>query len=163
MNTALVQPSVSICFFILKNPYNLSFTSLCSLKLNQQQARLDSPAAALIKNSSFTQTVRSLDLFFHFLKPLKSLQLFFTCGSVTFLSELLAITVCVFPPSDSEVVYRNRDGHVIKFNFELNETEVILSNSTFVSLLEMFHVFYDYFTVVEFVSSWSKVANVTNF
>ncbi|XP_035492772.2 inactive dipeptidyl peptidase 10-like isoform X3 [Scophthalmus maximus] len=35
--------------------------------------------------------------------------------------------------SDSEVVYRNRDGHVIKFNFALNETEVILSNSTFVA------------------------------
>uniref|UniRef100_A0A7N6BB28 Dipeptidylpeptidase IV N-terminal domain-containing protein n=1 Tax=Anabas testudineus TaxID=64144 RepID=A0A7N6BB28_ANATE len=35
--------------------------------------------------------------------------------------------------SDSEVVYRNREGHVIKFNFALNETEVILSNSTFVS------------------------------
>ncbi|XP_067356170.1 inactive dipeptidyl peptidase 10-like isoform X2 [Channa argus] len=35
--------------------------------------------------------------------------------------------------SDSEVVYRNRDGHVIKFNFVLNETEVIVSNSTFVS------------------------------
>ncbi|XP_028988707.1 inactive dipeptidyl peptidase 10-like isoform X2 [Betta splendens] len=35
--------------------------------------------------------------------------------------------------SDSEVVYRNRDGHVIKFNFDLNETEVLLSNSTFVA------------------------------
>ncbi|XP_026157840.1 inactive dipeptidyl peptidase 10-like [Mastacembelus armatus] len=35
--------------------------------------------------------------------------------------------------SDSEVVYRNRDGHVIKFNFALNETEVVLSNSTFVA------------------------------
>nr|XP_020456424.1 inactive dipeptidyl peptidase 10-like isoform X2 [Monopterus albus] len=35
--------------------------------------------------------------------------------------------------SDSEVVYRNRDGHIIKFNFVLNETEVILSNSTFVA------------------------------
>ncbi|XP_041835070.1 inactive dipeptidyl peptidase 10-like isoform X2 [Melanotaenia boesemani] len=35
--------------------------------------------------------------------------------------------------SDSELVYRNRDGHVIKFNFVLNETEVILSNSTFVA------------------------------
>ncbi|XP_070711951.1 inactive dipeptidyl peptidase 10-like [Pempheris klunzingeri] len=35
--------------------------------------------------------------------------------------------------SDSEVVYRNRDGHVIKFNFALKETEVILSNSTFVA------------------------------
>ncbi|XP_028286372.1 inactive dipeptidyl peptidase 10-like [Parambassis ranga] len=35
--------------------------------------------------------------------------------------------------SDSEVVYRNQDGHVIKFNFVLNETEVILSNSTFVA------------------------------
>ncbi|KAK2857085.1 hypothetical protein Q5P01_005820 [Channa striata] len=35
--------------------------------------------------------------------------------------------------SDSEVVYRNRDGHVIKFNFVLNETEVIVSNSTFVA------------------------------
>nr|XP_020489845.1 inactive dipeptidyl peptidase 10-like isoform X1 [Labrus bergylta] len=35
--------------------------------------------------------------------------------------------------SNSEVVYRNRDGHVIKFNFESNETDVILSNSTFVA------------------------------
>ncbi|XP_074483590.1 inactive dipeptidyl peptidase 10-like isoform X2 [Sebastes fasciatus] len=35
--------------------------------------------------------------------------------------------------SDSEVVYRNRDGHVIKFNFASNETEVILTNSTFVA------------------------------
>lgn len=67
----------------------------------------------------------------------------------------------MFPPSDSEVVYRNRDGHVIKFNFELNETEVILSNSTFVSLTKCFITFYDYFTVIEFVSSWSKVVNMT--
>lgn len=37
------------------------------------------------------------------------------------------------PLSDAEVVYRNRDGHVIKFNFVSNETEVILSNTTFVS------------------------------
>uniref|UniRef100_A0A8C4IVZ4 Inactive dipeptidyl peptidase 10 n=1 Tax=Dicentrarchus labrax TaxID=13489 RepID=A0A8C4IVZ4_DICLA len=43
------------------------------------------------------------------------------------------INVSVFPLSDSEVVYKNRDGHVIKFNFALNETEVILSNSTFVA------------------------------
>eukprot|EP00063_Salmo_salar_P032315 XP_014007150.1 PREDICTED: inactive dipeptidyl peptidase 10-like isoform X1 [Salmo salar] len=35
--------------------------------------------------------------------------------------------------SDSEVLYRNRDGHVMKFNFALNETEMILRNSTFVS------------------------------
>uniref|UniRef100_A0A3B4ZMK4 Inactive dipeptidyl peptidase 10-like n=1 Tax=Stegastes partitus TaxID=144197 RepID=A0A3B4ZMK4_9TELE len=42
--------------------------------------------------------------------------------------------------SESEVVYRNRDGHVIKFNFTLNETEVILTNSTFVSDLKPFYV-----------------------
>ncbi|XP_030604533.1 inactive dipeptidyl peptidase 10-like isoform X2 [Archocentrus centrarchus] len=35
--------------------------------------------------------------------------------------------------SDSEVVYRNRDGDVIKFDFALNETEVLLSHSIFVS------------------------------
>ncbi|XP_014905150.1 inactive dipeptidyl peptidase 10-like isoform X1 [Poecilia latipinna] len=35
--------------------------------------------------------------------------------------------------SDSEVVYRNRDGDVVMFNFALNETEVILKNATFVS------------------------------
>ncbi|XP_068612693.1 inactive dipeptidyl peptidase 10-like [Brachionichthys hirsutus] len=35
--------------------------------------------------------------------------------------------------SDSEVAYRNRDGHVIKFDFALNETEVVLSNGTFVA------------------------------
>ncbi|KAM4601751.1 inactive dipeptidyl peptidase 10-like [Polymixia lowei] len=35
--------------------------------------------------------------------------------------------------SDSEVVYQNSDGHVIKFNFVLNETEVVLRNHTFVA------------------------------
>uniref|UniRef100_A0A8C7V3M6 Uncharacterized protein n=1 Tax=Oncorhynchus mykiss TaxID=8022 RepID=A0A8C7V3M6_ONCMY len=39
----------------------------------------------------------------------------------------------LYPFTDSEVLYRNRDGHVIKFNFALNETEMILRNSTFVS------------------------------
>uniref|UniRef100_A0A3Q1B597 Dipeptidyl-peptidase 10 (Non-functional) n=1 Tax=Amphiprion ocellaris TaxID=80972 RepID=A0A3Q1B597_AMPOC len=39
--------------------------------------------------------------------------------------------------SDTEVVYRNRDGHVIKFDFVLNETEVILTNSTFVSVVSV--------------------------
>ncbi|KAJ8003535.1 hypothetical protein DPEC_G00149360 [Dallia pectoralis] len=34
---------------------------------------------------------------------------------------------------DSEVLYRNRDGHVIRFNFVLNETDIILRNSTFVA------------------------------
>lgn len=35
---------------------------------------------------------------------------------------------------DSEVIYRNSDGHVIKFNILTNETEIILPNSTFVSI-----------------------------
>ncbi|XP_077578208.1 inactive dipeptidyl peptidase 10-like [Stigmatopora nigra] len=35
--------------------------------------------------------------------------------------------------SDSEVVYRNRDNHVVKFNLILNQTEVLLNNSTFVA------------------------------
>ncbi|XP_028322872.1 inactive dipeptidyl peptidase 10-like [Gouania willdenowi] len=39
--------------------------------------------------------------------------------------------------SDSEVIYRNQDGHVIKFDFVLNETEVILTNSTFVAFKVM--------------------------
>uniref|UniRef100_A0A8D0AVT7 Inactive dipeptidyl peptidase 10-like n=1 Tax=Sander lucioperca TaxID=283035 RepID=A0A8D0AVT7_SANLU len=55
--------------------------------------------------------------------------------------------------SDSEVVYRNRDGHVIKFNFASNETEVILTNSTFVrflpQFLNTFFIFY-LFTTIEF-------------
>ncbi|KAL1021891.1 hypothetical protein UPYG_G00019380 [Umbra pygmaea] len=34
---------------------------------------------------------------------------------------------------DSEVLYRNRDGHVIKFNFVINETDIILRNTTFVA------------------------------
>ncbi|KAF3852583.1 hypothetical protein F7725_005938 [Dissostichus mawsoni] len=37
---------------------------------------------------------------------------------------------------NSEVVYRNRDGHVIKFNFASNETDFILANSTFVNGLQ---------------------------
>ncbi|XP_077459145.1 inactive dipeptidyl peptidase 10-like [Stigmatopora argus] len=35
--------------------------------------------------------------------------------------------------SDSEVVYRNRDNHVVKFDFILNKTEVLLNNTTFVA------------------------------
>ncbi|KAJ8350586.1 hypothetical protein SKAU_G00257160 [Synaphobranchus kaupii] len=35
--------------------------------------------------------------------------------------------------AETEVVYRNRDGHVIKFNVATNETEILLKNNTFVS------------------------------
>ncbi|XP_077427277.1 inactive dipeptidyl peptidase 10-like isoform X2 [Vanacampus margaritifer] len=35
--------------------------------------------------------------------------------------------------SDSEVAYRNRDNNVVRFDFTLNETQVLLSNATFVS------------------------------
>uniref|UniRef100_A0A667ZX50 Dipeptidyl peptidase like 10 n=1 Tax=Myripristis murdjan TaxID=586833 RepID=A0A667ZX50_9TELE len=35
--------------------------------------------------------------------------------------------------NDSEVIYRNSDGHVIKFNILTNETEIVLTNTTFVS------------------------------
>ncbi|XP_048835537.1 inactive dipeptidyl peptidase 10-like isoform X1 [Brienomyrus brachyistius] len=35
--------------------------------------------------------------------------------------------------SESEVVYRNRDGDVLKFNVATNETDVLLRNSTFVA------------------------------
>ncbi|XP_031438313.1 inactive dipeptidyl peptidase 10 isoform X2 [Clupea harengus] len=33
--------------------------------------------------------------------------------------------------SDSEVLYKNQDGHVIKYNFVSNETQVLLKNNTF--------------------------------
>uniref|UniRef100_A0A3B3U694 Dipeptidyl peptidase like 10 n=1 Tax=Poecilia latipinna TaxID=48699 RepID=A0A3B3U694_9TELE len=39
--------------------------------------------------------------------------------------------VFLFP--DSEVIYRNSNGHVIKFNLLTNETEIILPNTTFVN------------------------------
>uniref|UniRef100_H3DKE9 Dipeptidyl peptidase like 10 n=1 Tax=Tetraodon nigroviridis TaxID=99883 RepID=H3DKE9_TETNG len=35
--------------------------------------------------------------------------------------------------ADSEIIYRNSDGHVIKFNILTNETEIILTNTTFVN------------------------------
>ncbi|XP_054648944.1 inactive dipeptidyl peptidase 10-like isoform X1 [Dunckerocampus dactyliophorus] len=35
--------------------------------------------------------------------------------------------------SDSVVAYRNRDGHVVTFDFILNKTEVLLNNTTFVA------------------------------
>uniref|UniRef100_A0A7N6ART5 Dipeptidyl peptidase like 10 n=1 Tax=Anabas testudineus TaxID=64144 RepID=A0A7N6ART5_ANATE len=35
--------------------------------------------------------------------------------------------------NDSEVIYRNSDGHVIKFNILTNETDIVLTNTTFVS------------------------------
>lgn len=41
------------------------------------------------------------------------------------------------PLSDSQVVYRNRDGDVIKFDFDLNDTHVLLSNSIFVSVFTL--------------------------
>lgn len=42
----------------------------------------------------------------------------------------LRLFVCLF--TDSEVIYKNSDGHVIKFNILTNETEIILMNTTFV-------------------------------
>ncbi|TKS67520.1 Inactive dipeptidyl peptidase 10 [Collichthys lucidus] len=33
----------------------------------------------------------------------------------------------------SEVIYRNSDGHVIKFNILTNETEIVLTNTTFIN------------------------------
>lgn len=47
---------------------------------------------------------------------------------------------CFFS-TDSEVIYRNSDGHVIKFNILTNETEIILTNSTFVSTFCFFLFF----------------------
>ncbi|KAJ0005991.1 hypothetical protein NQD34_015885 [Periophthalmus magnuspinnatus] len=35
--------------------------------------------------------------------------------------------------NDSEVIYRNSDGHVIKFNILTNETDVLLANTTFIN------------------------------
>ncbi|KAJ8396398.1 hypothetical protein AAFF_G00019750 [Aldrovandia affinis] len=35
--------------------------------------------------------------------------------------------------NESEVVYRNRDGHVIRFNVLTNEMDIVLENSTFVA------------------------------
>uniref|UniRef100_A0A3Q4MMJ5 Dipeptidyl peptidase like 10 n=1 Tax=Neolamprologus brichardi TaxID=32507 RepID=A0A3Q4MMJ5_NEOBR len=35
--------------------------------------------------------------------------------------------------NDSEVIYRNSDGHVIKFNILTNETEIVLTNGTFIN------------------------------
>uniref|UniRef100_A0A3Q3H019 Dipeptidyl peptidase like 10 n=1 Tax=Labrus bergylta TaxID=56723 RepID=A0A3Q3H019_9LABR len=35
--------------------------------------------------------------------------------------------------NDSEVIYRNTDGHVIRFNILTNETEIVLTNTTFVN------------------------------
>uniref|UniRef100_A0A8C4S6N2 Dipeptidyl peptidase like 10 n=1 Tax=Erpetoichthys calabaricus TaxID=27687 RepID=A0A8C4S6N2_ERPCA len=37
--------------------------------------------------------------------------------------------------SDTEVVYKNRDGHVLKFNVETNETRILLENTTFVTFI----------------------------
>ncbi|TNN22590.1 hypothetical protein EYF80_067297 [Liparis tanakae] len=61
------------------------------------------------------------------------------------MSPCLRVDVSVSPclcasPSGSEVVYRNRDGHVIKFNFASNETEVILTNSTFVRCFKNIYI-----------------------
>lgn len=101
----------------------------------------------LVLFSSELDTLKLEKMFFWCkTKPLISTYRNLTLGKVTFLIHAghfssLFIFWCsglnrsCFCLSDSEVVYRNRDGHVIKFNFALNETEVILSNSTFVSFV----------------------------
>lgn len=36
--------------------------------------------------------------------------------------------------TDTEVVYKNRHGHVVKLNVETNTTTLLLENATFVSI-----------------------------
>uniref|UniRef100_A0A7N5ZRV3 Dipeptidyl peptidase like 10 n=1 Tax=Anabas testudineus TaxID=64144 RepID=A0A7N5ZRV3_ANATE len=43
--------------------------------------------------------------------------------------------------NDSEVIYRNSDGHVIKFNILTNETDIVLTNTTFVSEAHIYPLF----------------------
>lgn len=43
------------------------------------------------------------------------------------------LIVNTFVVADSEVVYKNRNGHVVKLNVETNTTTLLLENSTFVS------------------------------
>uniref|UniRef100_A0A8C3AFU9 Dipeptidyl peptidase like 10 n=1 Tax=Cyclopterus lumpus TaxID=8103 RepID=A0A8C3AFU9_CYCLU len=49
--------------------------------------------------------------------------------------QLFFSLIPLFLFTDSEVIYRNSDGHVIKFNILKNETEIVLTNTTFVSRL----------------------------
>ncbi|XP_035460403.2 inactive dipeptidyl peptidase 10-like isoform X1 [Scophthalmus maximus] len=54
--------------------------------------------------------------------------------------------------NDSEVIYRNSDGHVIKFNILTNETEIVLPNTTFVSRCFIYHcIVYVYILVLIFL------------
>lgn len=55
--------------------------------------------------------------------------------SIFFLENLLTTQLLSVYAAESEVVYRNRDGDVLKFNVATNETDVLLRNSTFVSFL----------------------------
>ena len=43
----------------------------------------------------------------------------------------------VLPLPESEVTFRSRDGHVIRLDLASNESDVILSNSTFVSVVHL--------------------------
>uniref|UniRef100_A0A8C9WG65 Dipeptidyl peptidase like 10 n=1 Tax=Scleropages formosus TaxID=113540 RepID=A0A8C9WG65_SCLFO len=52
--------------------------------------------------------------------------------------SLITMSVILLTPGtktrdSSEVVYRNHDGHVIKFNVATNETDILLKNNTFIS------------------------------
>lgn len=63
----------------------------------------------------------------------------FLPGPVSKFSWLHAdvVVVLLLYPADSEVIYRNSDGHVIKFNIVTNETEIVLMNTTFVSFISV--------------------------
>lgn len=54
-------------------------------------------------------------------------------NSISFLQMFYFSLFPLFLYTDSEVIYRNSDGHVIKFNILTNETEIVLTNTTFVS------------------------------
>lgn len=57
--------------------------------------------------------------------------------------------------TDTEVVYKNRNGHVIKLNVETNTSTLLLENATFVSITALFLI-RNYIAIL-FLNLYAKV------
>lgn len=96
--------------------------------------------SSLIWGNSFALKVSFFNGIFAILNKVAVAALCFeVLPPVSKFSSLHADVFLFLYPADSEVIYRNSDGHVIKFNIVTNETEIVLMNTTFVRLYQSVH------------------------
>lgn len=70
------------------------------------------------------------------------------CPATTFQQQCMLVVnmraapwLCLFVASDEEIIFRSWDGDIMKFNTSSNETELLMKNTTFVSIRCFFFLF----------------------